>query len=70
MARGQRWRRISNVRVTPDPENGAVSFRLEPPLSQAIEFQLSATQAMVLMRALQAYQRRYHWPIPFFRMPF
>ena len=44
-----------------------LTFRVAQPRSSQtppLEFDLTPHQAMSLMRSLQAYQRRYRWPIP------
>ena len=44
-----------------------IAFRVEQersPGTHSFEFDLTPRQAMTIMRALQAYQRRYRWSIP------
>jgi hypothetical protein len=54
----------SECRVMPNGDRKSLRFRLDFPISQSIEFALDAKQAGTLLVALQAYQKKYRWPVP------
>jgi hypothetical protein len=53
--------------VPPSGYSERLTFRVtrtQSPQIRPFEFDLTPRQAMILMRSLQAYQRRYRWPVP------
>jgi hypothetical protein len=61
-------RAAKKMRVSPKNQGEYLECRLEFHEGSPIAFRLEPKGAMTLMVALQAYQKRWHWPIPMIRI--
>ena len=63
-----RFNGLSEMKMTPVEENGALHFHLtfqsRASRSDTIQFQLSSADSMSVLNALMGVQRRMGWPLP------
>ena len=56
---------VSKFEVSATNERSRFRFWLKAPSrDRIVEFDLTPPQAMILMRTLEAFRRKYRWPIP------
>lgn len=56
--------KIAGLRLTPNDPPGFLAIRLKMQQGATVHVSIPVKSAMTMMRALQAYQRKYRWPIP------
>lgn len=60
--------KVRRLQLTPRGADEPILCRLEMTDDSSISFEMDSKAAMTVMVALQAYQKRYHWPIPMKRV--
>ena len=56
---------VSKLEISATNERSRFRVWLKgPSRSQTVEFDLTPQQAMILMRTLEAFRRKYRWPVP------